>query len=328
MATTKSLNDYLVRRVDPGATYEQLSEFPRYFEIETVNACNARCPMCTIDEWTRQSPVMRDELFQKISDEICAHAETVKRVSLYRDGEPLLDKKLPERIAMLKRGGIREIAISTNVSLLDERRATAILEAGLDLIILSIDSLRKDVFESIRVHLDHDVVMANAMRFIELRNRLRPSAKIWMRMVRQEANYDEWPAYEQFWRPRLAPHDRVNYHNIHNWGSQLKDFHAVHDSFEPTLPCIALWSLMIIFANGDVPLCNVDYNNKYPTGDIRERSIAEVWQSEVMNERRRLHLEGHKGDISLCVDCNVWDEPPDKAKVAPEFVAAAARDAS
>jgi len=27
-------------------------------------------------------------------------------------------------------------------------------------------------------------------------------------------------------------------------------------------PCIAPWSLMTIFSNGDAPLCNIDFNNK------------------------------------------------------------------
>ena len=67
--------------------------------------------------------------------------------------------------------------------------------------------------------------------------------------------------------------------------------------------------MLLIFANGDVPLCNVDYNNKFPTGSVLENSIEELWRSKIMNERRQMHLEGRKDCISLCVNCNVWDEP-------------------
>jgi len=42
--------DYLHTRISPQESYEDLLAFPRYFEIETVNACNARCTMCTIDD--------------------------------------------------------------------------------------------------------------------------------------------------------------------------------------------------------------------------------------------------------------------------------------
>jgi radical SAM protein with 4Fe4S-binding SPASM domain len=304
----QTAREYLQRRISPQESYEDLLNFPRFIEIETVNACNARCPMCTIDDWQRNTPTMKDDLFHRIADEIIDHRDEVNRVSLYRDGEPLLDKKLPERIAYLKQGGVNVTSISTNVSLLDESRSRALLDAGLDMIILSIDSLQKEIFEGIRVRLDFDEVLANAIRFIELRNKIRPQTRIYMRMIRQPENLDEWPSYEAFWRPKLADNDRLYYHNLFNWGGQLDGFEAIAPSFEPNLPCVALWSLLVIFGNGDVPLCNVDYNNKYPTGNILENSIGELWRSKVMNERREAHLSDKKSCISLCKNCNVWNE--------------------
>lgn len=303
-----NLTEYLNRRISPNEPFENLLKFPRFIEIETVNACNARCPMCTIDDWQRHTPTMKDDLFWKIADEISENANEVSRVSLYRDGEPLLDKKLPERIAYLKDGGVNNTSISTNVSLLNEDKARALLEARLDMVIMSIDSLRKDVFENIRVRLDFNEVLGNAMRFIELRNKIRPSTRIFMRMIRQKENQDEWPEYESYWRPKLGPHDKLYFHNLFNWGGQLQNFKPIAKSYEPNLPCVALWSLMVIFANGDVPLCNVDYNNKYPTGSLIENSIADLWQSRIINLRRDQHLSGKKASIELCGNCNVWDE--------------------
>ncbi len=67
------------------------------------------------------------------------------------------------------------------------------MEAGLDSIILSIDSLKKDVFEAIRLRLNFEEVMENALRFIELRDRINPKTQIRVRMVRQDSNVDEWP---------------------------------------------------------------------------------------------------------------------------------------
>ena len=36
---------------------------------------------------------MKDDVFDKISDDIISNMEKIKRVSLYRDGEPQLIKK-------------------------------------------------------------------------------------------------------------------------------------------------------------------------------------------------------------------------------------------
>lgn len=304
--------EYLRCRIDANSSYEDLLRFPKYFEIETVNGCNARCPMCTIGDWQRQSPTMKDDLFRKIADEIAENADDVSRVSLYRDGEPLLDKRLPDRIAYLKDKRVKRVGIATNVSLLDEKRGADILKAGIDEVILSVDSLRKDTFEEMRRGLEFETVLKNAQRFIHLRNHLRPQTQIWMRMVVGDRNADEWTSYRDFWAPRLCSHDRLYFHTMHNWGGQIGLGKPVK-SYEPSLPCVALWSLMVIFSNGDVPLCNVDYNNKFPTGNVRDTSIGDVWQSSQLNQRRAQHLNGQKSAVSLCANCNVWDEQGDHA---------------
>ena len=306
------LKAYIVNRVSPESSYEELLSFPKYFEIETVNACNARCVMCPL-QGSRRKP-MTDELFKKISEEIIDHASLVKRVALYRDGEPLLDPKLAARIQVFKEGGIKRVGISTNVSLLDQTRAEGILKAGIDEVILSIDSLQKEVFEGIRIGLKFETVLDNALRFIDLRNAIRPETQIWVRMVRQQANEDEWEDYEAFWKAKLARADRVNFHHIHNWGGQLEetgDLMTRHQNTEKFSPCIALWSLMPIFSNGKVPLCNVDYQKKYELGDINTSSIWEIWKSGQMNAFRDKHLKQRKTEIRICADCNAWTLPSD-----------------
>lgn len=314
-----NLENYLVKRIDSDSTYDSLLRFPSYLEIETVNACNARCPMCTIADWERGVKPMTDKLFDKIAAEIIDHSDEVKRVSLYRDGEPLIDKKLPARVAKLKDGGIKDTHISTNVSLLSESKSVDLLHAGLDSIILSIDSLNKKTYEQIRVRLIFEEVLENALNFIALRNKIRPSTRITVRMIRQEANKDEWPDYDAYWSQKLSQVDRVYSKNVYNWGGQLADYQALAPSYEPTLPCVALWSLMCIFCNGDVPLCNIDFNNKYPSGSVATHSIAELWRSKVMNQRRELHLSGNKSGITLCQNCNVWDEPVDTEGVSSQY---------
>tara|TARA_B100001996_G_scaffold300818_1_gene241299 strand:- start:687 stop:1268 length:582 start_codon:yes stop_codon:yes gene_type:complete len=184
---------------------------------------------------------------------------------------------------------------------------------------MSIDSLEKDVFEKIRVRLKHEVVIDNAVNFFKLRDKINPNCRIWVRMIRQESNKHEWDNYYNFWKKYASPKDRIYYHNIFNWGGQLKDYKAVSKSYEPNLPCVALWSLMVFFANGDVPLCNVDYNNKFPLGNVMKTSIRELWQSKIAEERRKWHLNETKNKIELCKNCNVWDEITGEELVSPDF---------
>lgn len=296
---------YLVNRINPASTLAQLEAFPSYFEIETVNACNARCPMCTIDDWDRRDGLMDDELFVKIAGEISEHTDTVKRVQLFRDGEPLLDKKLALKTEMLKSAGVKKVGISTNAALLTKSKSRALLEAGMDEVILSIDSLVPATYESIRKGLRFDEVFANVHDFIYERDRQGSTCQAWVRMIRQEANKHEWPMFEAYWRKIVRDSDRVDYRNIHNWGTQLKDFRQIAPA-NVVKPCVALWSLMVIFADGQVPRCNVDYNNKHPVGNVRDSSIAELWQGQIQNALRTQHLRGERTDI--CKGCTVWSE--------------------
>lgn len=282
----------------------KLLSFPRYFEIETVNACNAECPMCTIDDWTRRDGLMSDELFEKIAQEICEHSDEVRRVHLYRDGEPLLDKRLATKVARLKAGGVRRVGISTNAALLHQSKAEGLLLAGLDEIILSIDSLNPRVYEEIRKGLKFEEVYANCVRFIEQRDRLDSDCQIWVRMIRQESNDKEWPEYERFWNSKLRASDRVDFRRLHNWGGQLIRFE--HEVRDDPHPCVALWSLMCIFADGSIPLCNVDYNLKHPIGNVRDSSIKSLWESQKLNEIRETHLMANRQ--SICRGCDVWAE--------------------
>ena len=80
-----------------------------------------------------------------------------------------MDRKLPERVEYLKKLGIPNVSISTNVSLLTEKKAREILKAGMNMVTLSIDSLNKEVYESIRRGLVFEKCIENAINFIKIR---------------------------------------------------------------------------------------------------------------------------------------------------------------
>ena len=129
-----------------GFPMETLRLFPKYFLIEPVNTCNARCIMCGIDFDKKVKAVLPDQLLDKLADEISQYNSHVEKVMLYLDCEPLLDKNLHLKIAQLKKAGVRRVNVATNASILTERRAREIIEAGLDEIYITIDSLDKKTF--------------------------------------------------------------------------------------------------------------------------------------------------------------------------------------
>jgi len=289
--------------------FEDYLSFPAYYEIETVNACNATCSMCTVNDWGKhRNPFMSDEIFERMADELIDYKESVRTVNLSRDGEPLIDKKLEEKIHYLKTGGIKNIAFSTNASLLSEKRALALLESGLDEIMFSIDGLKKATFEKIRTGLCFEKIVDNVLNFIKLRNETSSSVKIRVRMVLQEDNVTEVEEWGKYWRGFLREQDSVYAKNIHGWGNQMEGYVALQEFERIEQPCTSPFSTMIIRYNGDVTICPLDYDFKYCNGNIADQSIKEIWQNGMyFKQFREFHLEGTRDDFSLCMGCRLWD---------------------
>jgi len=291
-----------------GIDVQDLLVFPRFFEIETVHACNAKCRMCTIDTWPERTPIMKQNLFDKIVDELSDHRKIINTVTLCRDGEPLLDKKIESKISQLKKVGINNVVFSTNASLLDEERATSIINSGLDEVMFSVDGFTKNVFESIRVGLNYDEVKKNILNFLNIREKLDSSIKVRIRMIVQDLNYHEFENWKKYWKNQVRDTDKVYGRPVHSWGNQIditKFKHKVSIVKAPV--CIALWSTMIIHSDGTVPACSVDYKNSFLSGDLFHSTIVDLWHSKVLNHLRKQHITGNMNKIDICSDCYLWD---------------------
>ena len=286
-------------------------KFPRFFQIETTRLCNARCPFCAIDQWDKSVPMMADVLWEKVAAELIEWKDWIRFVDLQRAGEPLLDKKIYTRVRLLKEGGIKHIAISTNASGLNERNARALLEAGVDEVMLSIDAVEKEAYEASRVGLNFEQVMANIRRYFRLRDEIRPQSLIRVRAV-CTFDPDKEPqavrAWEDFWGPLRRPHDRIYMKRMHSWGNQVTLDGAPSADDVVLHPCIIPWSTMHITAMGRVALCPHDYDGKADLGDINKHSIATVWRASKLVEVRRLHATGNREAIDFCRGCRTFDE--------------------
>ena len=175
--------------------------------------------MCTVTQWKRKSGVMSDTVFSRIIEEIAPIKEHLRVISLFGDGEPLLDKQFAQRVELCKQNGLPNIGASSNASLLNEVRSREILTAGIDWICFSIDSIEKSSYEKIRVQLDLETVIANIFRYIELRNRLNSTSKIMLRYTEQLENRGQFETYFNFWSQKLNPDlDDIQRIPFHNWG--------------------------------------------------------------------------------------------------------------
>jgi len=292
---------------------EEALYFPKYFQVETIRLCNARCPFCSVDQWDKSHPFMADALYDKIVAEMSEYADWIEFVAVQRAGEPLLDQKIVSRIAKLKRAGIRRVSLSTNASKLDDAMARALLQSGLDEIMFSIDSIDEESYRRMRVGLPYEEVVANIRNFFRVRQECRPDCIVRVRGVSfydlsREEHRQELKRWEAFWAPLTGPQDRIYMKRAHNWGNQKEWKGHIPENQEWVYhPCVLPWSTMHISAMGIVALCPQDYDAKMNLGDINASSMAEVWRNAKWQAIRRQHASGRRNEISFCQGCRLFD---------------------
>ncbi|MCG8564110.1 MAG: radical SAM protein [Desulfobacterales bacterium] len=314
--TPESLNRELgqiVKRLEV-EKLDDASIFPQFFQIENTRRCNARCPFCAHGKWDMSVPDMPDRLFDKIVEEFQDYREWIRFVDIQRAGEPLLDPKIGSRIRRMKDIGIRFVTLSTNGSLLDESMGRTLLEAGIDEVMISIDSVEKQEYETLRRGLNFERVVSNIKGFFELRDREKPDTIIRVRGVAcfdalLPENQQKIADFESHWAPHKRPQDRVYMKRLHTWGNEHQ-WDECKDGYEGELdymPCIVPWSTLHVTTMGRVPLCGQDMDAKADMGDINVQSIAEVWQAPAFQRVRERHAAGRRNEISFCRSCRLYD---------------------
>lgn len=289
---------------------------PRHVQIESVGGkgmCTARCTMCTIEDWQKPPRIMQQAEFEKFVLHLAPWKEHIDYVTLHCNGEPLLDKRLHDKVAFLKQHGFRGTGFATNCTLLDERRAQALLEAGLDTIICSIDGVTKATHEAIRHRTHFETIVTNVERFLALRDeraaRGLPATRVLVRMILQDQNRHEWDDYQAFWRARLDPAkgDGVLQFPIHNWGGQMENWQqnlALYGQGK-VFECEDLFDRLIVFSDGTVSHCDADYNGFFPHGSVFEQHFLEVYNGPIFTRYRTAMQEGRLLELDHCKSCSI-----------------------
>ena len=287
-----------VRRLLLATGRDRAPRMPDIVQIESTNICNAKCVFCPRDEMHRRQGIMTVELFRKIVDE-CADLG-ITHIRMHNYGEAFIDRKLVEKVRYAKQKGIREVGMISNGSLISEPIARGMIDAGLDAINISVDASGKEVFESTRIGLKYDKVIANIERLVRLRGesgKRRP--KLILSFVRQNNSADE-QAFIEHWGS-IA--DKIHVTDLHNWAGTLNKESDVN------FPCYRPWLTFTVLWDGRVSLCCADFDGRTILGNLNTHSIADVWNAEPYRNARRQHLESGGPDICRACDLPRKDSP-------------------
>lgn len=279
---------------------------PLYLNVEPTNACNLKCYTCSIDG-TRKRGFMDLDLFRRIIDQ--APAAGVYEVALFLGGEPLLHKDLPYMVEYTVSRGL-EARVYTNACLLTPEKSEALLDAGLSFLGLSIDGDNRQEYEYMRPGADFEQVMENSLAFLRLKQEKgldKPYVSLQMIKLKDNPNQEIDPAFIA--RFDGLPIDEFSVRNPHDWRGEMADIRVEKGGRYRYYPCQVFWSAMSIAWDGRVVGCSADLNGRVILGDVRDKSIMEIWNDEPMRRHRRLLKQKRYRELPLCADCHgLWHE--------------------
>ena len=277
-----------------------LDHFPPLLQIEPTSICNYRCIFCYqtdmefTDKAKGQMGSMSLDLFKKLIDQTQGNAEAV---TLASRGEPLICRDIEGMLAYI-RGKFLALKMNTNASLLDEKKCHAILQAGIQTLVISADAAAEPAYSQFRVNGKLDRVVANVKMLRDIRLKQYPQSRMITRVsgvqVPGTPNLDEM---EAFWGELV---DQVAFVKYNPWeDTYLQPINDIQDA------CSDLWRRMFVWWDGTVNPCDVDYKSALKVGTATEKPLTDLWQSESYQTLRQKHLARQRSSCDPCQRCTV-----------------------
>lgn len=272
----------------------------KYFE--TTGMCNYKCPICT--ERTRDF-FMEVDVFYKLVDKNY-YLFNENGVWLDFDGEPLVDPYFFDRVKYLKKKGVK-VRLSTNGSLLNEKSRLALIDSGIDYVVVSVSTLNRDTYKSIRGVDNLDKVLNNLFALKEEIDSQNAPTEVQAVMIDTCDGFNRNEFIQYFHEKGI----HVALHNFTNRAETIKmdlstESKNMHDySIERGL-CIDLSTNVGILCNCEVVTCCCDFNGRNSLGNLKDYdySVEALLANGKLDELKK-QLENHVY-LGACADCSDW----------------------
>src|SRR5262245_23587758 len=273
-----------------------LSGGPIEITLESTAKCNLYCPMCPRHIYTFDNENMDLELYRKIVQDCKDYVEFIWP---YGIGEPMIHPNIFEMIRISHDAGVRT-GMSTNATLLDDRRADMLLGSGLDYVVFAFDGASKATYEQYRLGANFEKTRENILSFLAKKQAQKSSMYVVLQMVLLKENTREIDAYRKLWSIPGVDEVRFKRDEIQIEGSKID---GVEFKSQRRNPCHLLWRgpLYVRYDGLAYPCCYM--YDEPPVGDLKKQSVMEVWNSQEMVQLREAHIKGDLSAFPICQTC-------------------------
>ena len=298
--------------------------YPISISFEPTTSCNLRCPECPsgLRSFTRDTGMLEKSFFEQTIDSI--HKDLLFLI-FYFQGEPYLH---PDFLNMVRYAADKKIytATSTNAHYLNDEKAKATVESGLDRLIISIDGTTQDVYSQYRVGGQLEKVMEGAKRIVEWKKKLQSSKPFVVfqflvvkpnehqidevkKLAKEIGVDDVWLKTAQVYDYEKDPNGLIPENN--RYSRYKKDKNGVYQpKHKLSNHCWKLWHSNVITWDGKVVPCCFDKDAQHQLGDLRTATMKEIWHNPNYQQFRNQISKGRK-NIDICANCSeglkVWE---------------------
>jgi pyruvate-formate lyase-activating enzyme len=300
----------------PGFPTPEGADFPQMVVLSITNACEFSCRHCYFPAYVSSPAYRRRDMeigvFRRIADEIGQYPHSILRFLAW--GEPLLHPELAEFTRYARSvAPANPLTLITNGYWLTPDRSLELMDAGLDLVEVSIDAAGPEEYQR-----ERESRHANALQQVEenVRAMLRQRAEHG-HSTRVVVSFIVYPTPEsaadlQLFRQKWADvADEVIVRPVHTFKGVVT---GVAPLPVPRPPCYGLWTRCNINPWGQVLSCYNDWENSQVLGDLREpqATIRSLWLGPVLTHLREQQARGVF--LGLCATCrdynpNAWERP-------------------
>ena len=287
--------------------------------IDPSSVCNFRCQFCPtghpalLKKANRKAGLMKPDLFKKIVDDLTGFPQKIRKLNLYKLGEPLMNEHLEDFIAYTRSKQVANVvSVTTNASLLGRERAIRLLESGLDHIRISVEHISDAGYREItRTYSDYNQILKNAAFLWNEKLRRGSHLSVSIKIVDVGLTSNE---KKTFYNDFSGISDTINIETLMGWdGGGGYDFRLGRrpdrgiDNISPIRKnrqiCPQPFYTLAIHHNGYASPCPVDWRINLFLGDVNKNSVVEIWDGSKLKDLRLMHLRSRRFDIDPCAAC-------------------------
>ena len=292
----------------------RISHAPIFVSVEPANICQLKCPECpvglrnnVITSSRHNEKFLSPAVWSRILSEI---RDTAWVIQFYFQGEPLLNKDLPIMIREAHDAGLYTI-VSTNAQAMTPELANALVAAGLDRIIVSMDGLSDASYNAYRIGGSLEKTKA-ALRYLrDAKN--KSSIIIELQCLRLKSNEHEWSELKRVYKSLGADkltlktaqlYDYANGHPLMPSNPKYSRYILGPDGLyhrrHLSKGCFRVWSGCVITTTGEVLPCCYDKAHTFSYGNIMTAPLKDLFCSPQAQAFRKAAM---KEQPAICREC-------------------------